>query len=138
MSHSPFEPPPQQPAPLPSGGPKPAVWNWYVLYCVLMAVLYLAVTIVGATMFVFATDWADSVDEDAIVLRVQGALFAATGFALFWLYAVAPLLPKKKVAWIMGFITIGVGMTSACCLPATIPLLIFWLKDDLKAYLNVR
>ena len=37
-------------------------------------------------------------------------------------------------AWIYGMVLICIGLTSPCCLPVTIPLLIGWIKDDAKAY----
>jgi hypothetical protein len=33
-------------------------------------------------------------------------------------------------------VTIGLGMTSACTLPICIPLLIFWLKPETKAFFH--
>jgi hypothetical protein len=36
--------------------------------------------------------------------------------------------------WIYGIVLIALGMTSACFVPACIPLLIYWLKPDAKSY----
>src|SRR5688572_24126586 len=103
---------------------KPAVWTWYVVYCVAMAILYLFV--IGAGIFLLTVDptW---LEEDALLLRVEGVLFLGLGLVLMVIFAIAPFLPKKPWVWIYGIVLIGLGMTSACCLPATIPLLIFWI-----------
>ena len=110
---------------------KPAVWTWYVVYCVAMAILYLLV--IGAGIFFLLADpvW---LEEDAMLLRVEGALFLGLGLVLMVIFAIAPFLPKKPWVWIYGIVLIGLGMTSACCLPATIPLLIFWIKPETQHF----
>ena len=110
---------------------KPAVWTWYVVYCVAMAILYLFV--IGAGIFLLLVDpaW---LEEDAMLLRVEGVLFLGLGLVLMVIFAIAPFLPKKPWVWIYGIVLIGLGMTSACCLPATIPLLIFWIKPETQQF----
>ena len=110
---------------------KPTVWTWYVVYCVAMAILYLFV--IGAGIFFLLADpvW---LEEDAMLLRVEGALFLGLGLVLMVIFAIAPFLPKKPWVWIYGIVLIGLGMTSACCLPATIPLLIFWIKPETQQF----
>ena len=110
---------------------KPAVWTWYVVYCVAMAILYLFV--IGAGIFLLLADpvW---LEEDAMLLRVEGVLFLGLGLVLMVIFAIAPFLPKKPWVWIYGIVLIGLGMTSACCLPATIPLLIFWIKPETQQF----
>jgi hypothetical protein len=36
--------------------------------------------------------------------------------------------------WVYDIVLICLGMTSVCCMPVTIPLLIFWIKPDAKAW----
>jgi hypothetical protein len=47
---------------------------------------------------------------------------------------VALLLPPRPWTWIYHLVIICFGMTSACCIPMCVPLVIFWLKPDTKAY----
>jgi hypothetical protein len=110
---------------------KPAVWVWYVAYCVAMALLYLFV--IGAGIFLLTVDptW---LEEDARLLWIEGFLFIGLGLPLMAAFAIAPFLPKKPWVWIYGIALIGLGMTSACCLPATIPLLIFWIKPETQQF----
>ena len=110
---------------------KPAVWTWYIVYCVAMALLYLFV--IGAGIFLLTVDpaW---LEEDAMLLWIEGILFIGLGLLLMVLFAIAPFLPKKPWVWIYGIVLIGLGMTSACCLPATIPLLIFWIKPETQQF----
>ena len=65
---------------------------------------------------------------------VIGVIYAIMGLVFAIVFAVGLFLPRKPWGWIMGIVLIALGMTSVCCLPATIPLLIFWLKPDAKAY----
>jgi hypothetical protein len=36
--------------------------------------------------------------------------------------------------WIYQIVLIGLGLTSVCCLPATVPLLISYVKPEVKAW----
>lgn len=138
--NQPYEPP--QPENLSSNlqprlGPPPTVWTWYRVYCVLMALLYLACAVGGVFLLLYADSIAAAAEEDPMALKIQGGVFSIMGVPFFLLYAFAPFLSKGKFAWIYGFVTIGIGLTSVCCMPATIPLLIFWLKDDTKRFFGV-
>jgi len=63
-----------------------------------------------------------------------GLFFVILGVVFFAPYILAPFFPKKPWAWIYGIVMICIGMTSACTLPASIALLIFWLKPETKQY----
>lgn len=116
--------------------PTPGVWYCYVVYCLLMAVLYLFCLVGGGAMIAFADEIAaqDSSPNAAMEVVIVGAVLAVMGGALLLMYGIAPLLPKTKGAWIYGFVTIGLGMTSACTLPFCIGLLIFWLQPKTRAF----
>jgi len=53
-------------------------------------------------------------------------------------FGVGVFLPREPWAWIYGIVTIGIGMTSCATLPFCIPLLIFWIKPETKAYFDQR
>ena len=49
----------------------------------------------------------------------------------------APLfMPREKWVWIFDLVLICFGFTTCCLIPACIPLLIFWLKPEAKAWFN--
>ena len=73
-------------------------------------------------------------DMSATEAKIMGAVFLILGLVLFVPYALAPFLPRQSWVWVLGLVLICIGLTSACCLPACIPLLIFWLKPDVKAF----
>ncbi len=151
MSQSPYQPPnpmPPEPSALPPQrqgtaaepwvGQPPKSWIWYRVYCAFMALLYILVTVIGVGMTFAAESFAGQAEEEVIVVFIQGLIFSAVGLVLFVLFAVALLSRPSKFAWYLGFATIGLGMTSVCCLPATIPLLIFWVNEDTRRFLNTR
>jgi hypothetical protein len=76
-----------------------------------MALLYLATAAMGI-VFLFAEPDRDMSAEEA---KLMGAVILI-------------------VVWVFGLVLICLGLSSACCLPACIPLLIFWLKPEMKAF----
>ena len=117
-----------------SGEPqKPAVWNWYAAYCVAMALMYLLCVVVGF-FFLFA-DPAE-LEMDPGGAKLMGVMLVGLGLLLGALFASGPMLPLRKWAWVAGVVLIGIGLTSMCCLPAAVPLLIWWLKPETKRYYN--
>lgn len=108
----------------------PAVCKWFVVYCIFMALVYMATAAMGiVVMFV-----KPEADMSAAEAKIMGAVFLILGLVLFVPYALAPFLPRQSWVWILGLVLICIGLTSACCLPVCIPLLIFWLKPDVKAF----
>lgn len=108
----------------------PPVYKWYVAYCIVMALLYLFVAAMG---FVFLFTQPDPEMSEAEA-TVMGILFLVLGLIFFVPYASAAFLPRQSWVWVFGLVLICIGLTSACCLPVCIPLLIFWLKPEMKAF----
>jgi len=108
----------------------PPVYKWFVAYCILMALLYLTMAVMGIVFMFTEPD----PEMSAAEAKVMGAVILILGLVFFVPYALAPFLPRKSWVWIFGLVLICIGLTSACCLPACIPLLIFWLKPEMKAF----
>ena len=64
--------------------------------------------------------------------RIQ--VMVAIGIILFTAFVVALLLPNTSGAWIFHIILIAVGLSSCCLWPATIPLMIAWLKPETQRW----
>ena len=110
---------------------KPPVMTWYKAYCVVMALLYLFCIVAGVIFLIAApTDPNISAAEAQIT---GGAMFFG-GILAFGPFAFGAFLPQKPWAWIFGLVLICIGLTSVCCMPATIPLLIHWIKPETKFY----
>jgi uncharacterized membrane protein len=115
-------------------GEKPPAWKWFVAYCVFMAVMYFLTAVVGV-VFLF-TEPAE-LDMRAGEATLMGVFFIGLGLLFFAPFAYAPFVPRKRWAWILSISLICLGLTSLCCLPASIPLLIAWLKPETKAYFGI-
>lgn len=111
----------------------PSVYKWYVVYCVLMALLNLAATVIGIMFLVM-----EPAGPEMSVAQAQfmGVVFIIMGLVFAAPYAAAPFLPRKSWVWIFGLVLICFGLSSACLLPVCIPLLIFWLKPEMKEFYN--
>ena len=108
----------------------PPVFKWFVAYCIVMALMYLFLAVFGAMSFFIEPDKDMSVEEATLM----GAVFIVLGLIFFIPYAAAPFLPRTSWVWVLGLVLICLGLTSICCLPACIPLLIQWLKPEMKAF----
>lgn len=120
-----------RPPDVPFGTPAP-VWPWYVAYAVAMALLYLACVGGAVALGVFAADIPASATDDMPPV-VMAVILGVIGLPLFVAYAAAPFLPKKPWAWTYHLVLICISLTSACCMIAGIPLLIYWMKPETKA-----
>ena len=116
-SHSPLQTPP--------------VWPWYVTYCVFMALLYVACIAMGVLFLVVDPAAMDSEPFEALI---TGVVLIGISAPLMVAFAAGPFLPRRGWAWIAGLLLIGIGMTSCCCIPACLPLLLQWIKPDTKAW----
>ena len=108
----------------------PPAYKWFVVYCVFMALLYLTTAGMGI-VFMFTEPDAEMSDAEA---KIMGAVFLILGLVFFAPYALAPFLPRKSWVWVFGLVLICIGLTSVCCLPVCIPLLLFWLKPEMKSF----
>jgi hypothetical protein len=123
-------PPPPPGAYVP--GQTPGVITWYKVYLTLMCLLFLLVGGAGGALVsgVFPVT-AD--DLDGMPPEVMGTIYLVMGLAFMVPFAVALFLPRKPWAWIFHMVMICIGMTG-CTIVASIPLLIFWLKPEVKGY----
>lgn len=114
---------------------RPGAVTWFYVYCVFMALLYLGCLFVG--LFLAQLDPAElDAGEEAEVIRIQAYAIMAVSVPLMVAFGIAPFLGRRRWLWIYGIVMIGLGMTSCCTLPFCIPLLIFWIKPETKAYFN--
>ena len=108
----------------------PSVYKWFVVYCILMALLYMATAVMGIGFMYFEPD----PKMDDAEAKIMGSVMIVLGLVFCVPYAIAPFLPRQSWVWTFGLVLICIGLTSACCLPVCIPLLIFWLKPEMKAF----
>ncbi len=64
----------------------------------------------------------------------MGIIYGAIGLGLAVPFTMGAILKPRPWVWIFDLVLICIGMTSPCCMPASIPLLIFWIKPETRAY----
>jgi hypothetical protein len=106
-------------------------WRWYVVYCVIMALMYLFVAGIGATLLVLSLG-VGTIGRPDGEMTVQAVWFLILGLIFIIPYALGPFVKTKKWGWTFGTVLIAIGMTSCCLWPITIPLLIRWIKPEMK------
>lgn len=121
-----------EPPPIPAPE-QPAVWRWFVVYSVALGIVYLALAAFGVVALLIDPSKLDMPRGEA---RIMGLVFIGLGLLFAFPFLAAPYLPRKPWVWIYDLVLICLGMTSACCIPACIPLLIHWLKPETKLYFN--
>ena len=127
-SHQPYYPPPS-----PHYVGTPPVLLWERVYCGFMALLYVLCAVGGVAAVVFRNQLADR-ENPAEFWLFFGIMFGGMGAVLALAYLASFFLPRRPWAWIYHIFMIGIGLTSGCTLVAALPLLIYWIKPETKAY----
>jgi hypothetical protein len=107
------------------------VWFWYCVYTIFMAMLYLLLAGFGG-LIAFGSLASNS--NEASEMAITGTIYLVAGIVFFFPFITAPFLPKKPWTWIYGIVLIALGLSSCCLLPVTVPLIIYWLKPETKAF----
>lgn len=103
---------------------RPPVWRWYVVFCAVSLLLYLALGLVGVVTY-FDPALADE--------RFENAALAVVSLCMAPWFAVAPFVPLRPWAWTYGAAMLVLGMLVCCTLPAAIPLLVLWMNPETRA-----
>jgi hypothetical protein len=111
--------------------PQPQVVVWFKVYCGLLCLTYLAV---AGFSLIFLLVPPDELEMDGLEAKILGGLMLVMGLGLFVVCLIPLAVPPKPWVWVYDLVIICLGMTSACCLPISIPLLIYWLKPETKRY----
>ncbi|MBC7909639.1 MAG: hypothetical protein H7Y30_04010 [Pyrinomonadaceae bacterium] len=111
------------------------VWTWYVVYCVLMTLIYFLCLVGGIVLVSVSPQMSNSDRGEAVA---NGIWLILVGAALMVPFAIAPFLPKKSWGWIYGLVMLIIGAMSCCFWPITIPLIIQWVKPDIKQMFGHR
>ncbi len=117
----------------------PSVVMWFKVYAAAMAVVYLAVAAMGALLLIYAEDAAGSGGANSTgpfssetEMIFLGVIYLALGLVLAVAFVLPFILGRSKGSWVYSIVLICLGLTSVCLLPATIPLLLFWIKPETK------
>jgi MFS family permease len=117
-----FDTPPSSP---------PKVVFWFKIYTGFLTFLYL-LTAVLSLVFFFGNP--KDLDMSPTEAHVFGVILLVMGLALMPACALPLFLRPRPWLWTYNLVVICLGLTSGCTFPASIPLLIFWLKPETKDY----
>jgi MFS family permease len=111
----------------------PPVLFWFRWYAGLMAAMYGLCVLAGPVLLVLAARTQGRQHDE---LLIQAVVMMIIGLPLTIACLVPFFLPRKPGAWVYDLVVICIGLTSCCCMPVTIPLLIYWIKPETKAWFN--
>jgi hypothetical protein len=97
--------------------------------------LYLATA--AFSVFLFFVD-PSQIDLPPTMVRLCGVVLLVLCLLMFAVCLLPLVLSPRPWLWTFDLVVICFGLTSACFLPACIPLLIFWMKQDVKQYFGKR
>jgi hypothetical protein len=103
------------------------------VYAVLMALLYVGTAVMGGLYLAGAGFLPGISGADQAMFVIYGVIMLGMGIVFAILYGAAPFLPKKRWVWFYHTVLICIGLTSCCCMPVCIPLLIYWIKPEAKS-----
>ena len=126
MSLSDHAKPPPPLKPHQSNKGKPEVIGWYKLFCVFMAIVYLLLIPLGVFLLSESSD-----DQEVLV---NGIILVMLGPPFSIAFGLGMFLDNKPWHWIYGLVLIALSLSSCCCFPISIPLILYWLKPETKAY----
>lgn len=110
---------------------QPPVVMWFRIYAAALALLYVLVTVGGVALLFIPPEWLDSERDEMVFM---GIVFAVMGLPFAAVFIAGIFLPPRPWVWIYDLILIAIGFGSCCILPASIALLIFWIKPETRTY----
>jgi hypothetical protein len=117
-------------------GEAPKVVFWFRVYCGFMTAVYTIFGLGSIAFIVFSSKMAGHGKEDLpeAFLIAYGVFLVVLGLGLAAAFAAPFFVAPKSWVWVYDLVLIAVGLTSCACWPITIPLLIYWIKPEAKAY----
>ncbi|MBE7439558.1 MAG: hypothetical protein HS115_13960 [Spirochaetales bacterium] len=111
---------------------QPSVILWYRVYCASMLVLYFLMFVGGIVLFIFRSEALGSGNETLGIVYAAALVLSSMFFGL--LFMVSFFLPYRPGSWIYHLLLIIAGLPSCCCMPASVALLIYWVKPETQRY----
>ena len=136
-SYPPAAPPGYPPQFGPPGGEgRPPAVGYARIFAVAMSLLYVGCALFGVVSLLggAAADAAHS--EQRIELMIKGVIMLVMGvpLAILCAYAFIRTEQRTKGMYTLHLVLQGLACTSCCCIPAALPLLLAWLKPEVKQW----
>lgn len=111
---------------------KPPVLLWMKIYSVLLALVYFGcVALFGALIF-----WIEDGSSDAMVDMITFGFVSIICLVFGVLHLAALVVNRQSWGYAYGMAVIVIGLTSCATWPLTIPLLVMWMKPEVKNWFN--
>lgn len=115
---------------------RPAAVLYFRVFCGFMAVMYVLVIGMGVFLMALPTFVPSSASSgpgqhESLVL---GAVYAFVGAVAAIPYGLGTVIGRRPWVHTFGIVMIGLTMTSCLCIPLALPLLLAWLKPEVKAW----
>jgi hypothetical protein len=110
----------------------PKVLFWYRIFTFLFGISFLFWVALGA--MAIAGSYTLPTPKEQSDAFVGGMFFVLFGLGVFFPYLIGTFLPNKAFSWTYGIILILMSMTTCVALPFALPLFIFWIKPETKAF----
>lgn len=113
---------------------RPGVILWYRIYLGLSVFFcLLAAALGGFFLWPDSPMYAQTPPEEHVILKIMGGIYLLIGLLGIVVYLIPFFLGRKPWVWIYHLVMICLGIPAGFLI-ASIPLLIFWLKPEVKAY----
>jgi hypothetical protein len=106
---------------------------WARIFAAALALMYVA-CILGGVLGIFGASQQHG--DRAAQAMIQGVIMVVMGIGLSILCAIAffRIDRRTKGTHTMYLVMMGLACTSCCCIPFALPLLLQWLKPEVKAW----
>lgn len=116
----------------------PGVVKWYRVYAAILAGVYILLLLGGAVGLFFSLrappEFWDGADMPPFLLYGYIVFLELISLVLGGAFVAAFFIPRKPWAWTYHMVLICLGLSSPCFIPICVPLLIYWLRPEAKAY----
>jgi hypothetical protein len=115
---------------------RPGVVTWFKVYAGFMGAMYGLIMLfcVLGVIGIMVAPPEDMGSDDKALMWVMMPVMLIVCAALAGVFLAAIFLPRKPWVWVYDIVLIALGLSSPCLWPATIPLIIFWVKQDNRLY----
>jgi len=110
---------------------RPRVVGFFKIYALVLGLVYLLAAGLLYLLSQGQNEQTQAVPSAVRYARV-GLITLCTALSLTFL--AVPALPRRPWVWGYGLACIVLGMTSFVVIPLALPLLLFWVKPETKAY----
>jgi hypothetical protein len=116
-----------------NAAPRPSVVVWYRVYCVVSALFYLLIGLALISGMTFDPTFTKGIEHPE-AFRIFAWIFSTFIVMMGGLFVVSFFMGRNSSAWVFHLVLICLGLSSGLFIFACIPILIYWLKPETKAY----